>query len=276
MNIDYHIDKLRSSVKSKGKWKYNPITIKLIDSYTGLGIEQAMIDYIANGDLTTYVDKINQYDKIIWEYSTQGQASNPVSTRQTKILSTWRESIWTPIWARLRSELQKRTDEKLVVIQNMEVAQTIYSDKIIKFKDVDGGIGIQKGGVVLPLLAVEDKGGHACSTMMDGIQGQGLQFHQSFPYSLFWLITDNNFSVKEDKLVAFYQDVGNIICERGDNRKNIRSYNPIRHDRLASAIKIADEYFSKENIERCVEPIVIPAKDKRFIRKIIDEQGTLI
>ena len=127
MNINYHIEKLRHSAKDKGKWYDHPITNDLIAEYERLDISHAMQDYITTGDLSTYVNRINEYDKFIYEYARKGQASNPVSTRQTKILSTWREAIWTPIWERLKNQLQGKTELSLVTIQNKKVLQNIFS-----------------------------------------------------------------------------------------------------------------------------------------------------
>ena len=277
MNLNYHIDKLESSFNKKSKWKGNPIIGRLMNEYRNLGITQAMKDYVLTGDLSTYIKKINEYDFIIYQYAKESQASNPVSTRQTKILSTWRENIWTPIWERLRSILQTRTNLKLVTIQNKPVAQSFYSTGEYKFKDVDGGIGlIIKEGLIEPLLSVEDKGGHACSTAMDGIQGQGLQFSLSYPYSLFLFITDNNFSVKDDKSTALYQNVDGIICSRGTNRKNLKGYDPVDENRIDAVIKKVESYFTKKMISLCVKNRrTIKVKGQSHsIRNVLDQKGS--
>lgn len=286
MNLNYHIDKLESSFNKKSKWKGNPIIGRLMNEYRNLGITQAMEDYISTGDLLTYVKKINKYDFIIYQYAKESQASNPVSTRQTKILSTWRENIWTPIWERLRSILQTRTNLKLVTIQNDKVIQSFYSTGEYKFKDVDGGIGyipsdslfslIKGKRLIEPLLSVEDKGGHACSTAMDGIQGQGLQFSLSYPNSLFFFITDNNFSVKDDKSTALYQNVDGIICSRGKNRKNLKGYDPVDENRIDAVIKKVESYFTKKMISLCVKnrrPIQVKGQSQS-IRNVLDQKGS--
>lgn len=276
MNLNYHLDTLKNSFSKKNKWKGNLVIGLLINEYQKLGITQAMEDYISTGDLSSYVKEINQYDKIIYEYAKKSQASNPVSTRQTKILSTWRENIWTPIWEKIRSKLQTRTDFKLVTIQNQKVVQSFFSTGENKFKDVDGGIGIMiKEGLIEPLLSGEDKGGHLCSTAMDGIQGQGLQFSLSYPYSLFFLITDNNFTVNESKSTELYQNVNAVICSRGTNKKNIKVYNPIDASRIDLVIKKVESYFTKEMISKCVEnriPIQVKGQSQP-IRSSIDQIG---
>ena len=79
MNINYHYNSLIKSLKKKGKWQGHSVTQTLINEYERLDIEQAMKDYIADGDLKTYVTKINEYDRIIGEFKNTEQATNPVS-----------------------------------------------------------------------------------------------------------------------------------------------------------------------------------------------------
>ena len=278
MNINYHIETLKKSAKKKGKGFDHPITNSLIDEYERLDTSQAMEDYITTGDLSTYVNRINEYDKFIYEYARKGQASNPVSTRQNKNLSTWREVIWTPIWERLKNQLQGKTELSLVTIQNKKVLQNIFSTGDMKFKDVDGGIGIQDKEdkkLIRPLLIVEDKGGHADSTAMDGVQGQALQFSLSFPKSIFLFITDNNFSVGKHKNKTMYQNVNGVICERGENLKNVKGYNPVDHVKIQTVIDKVTTHFTSEAIDECWKNVIeIPAINSSGpIRKDIDQKG---
>jgi len=186
-----------------------------------------------------YIDQITPYDKFMWEeWHRLPQKSNPINVGQNKKYSTWREQKWAPIFELVRRSItQTWQGVNLVVIQNRPVVETVYSNGYIAFKDVDGGIGIETRikesnyTVLIPVIAVEDKGGHACSTCFNGVNAQGLRLHQSFPNAKHIFITDNNISVGRDKGTEIADNINLVISERGENRQR-ESYPTLKAERF--------------------------------------------
>jgi len=189
--------------------------------------EQAMREFTqGNIDVATYIKSITPYDQFMWDkWHEYPQKSNPINIGQNKKYSSWREQKWAPIWERVRQHLKTLIawkDVELVVIQNQPVAETVYSNGYLAFKDVDGGLAIKtkinSQTVYVPVIAVEDKGGHACSTCFGGVNAQALRLHLSFPNAKHVFITDNNVSVAAKKGAQIADNINLIVLERGQNR----------------------------------------------------------
>lgn len=187
-------------------------------------VEQAMKDYVEDKITTEqYIDRITPYDQFMWEKAHEKpQKSNPINTGQNKKYSTWREQKWAPVFEKIRRRVEPQWSTSLVVIQNKQVVETVYNDGYIAFKDVDGGLAIESTinnkKVLIPVIAVEDKGGHACSTCFNGVNAQGLRLHQSFPNAKHVFITDNNVSVGANKGMQIADHINLTVLERGTNR----------------------------------------------------------
>lgn len=203
-------------------------------------VERSM-ERLVKGQISVkdYVEQITPYDQFMWEeWHRLPQKSNPINIGQNKKYSSWREQKWAPIFELVRQAIQPLWKSvKLEVIQNRPVVETVYSNGYIAFKDVDGGIGIAAHiehspyEVLIPVVAVEDKGGHACSTCFNGVNAQGLRLHQSFPNAKHIFITDNNISVGKDKGTEIADNINLVISERGENRKK-EWYPALKADRF--------------------------------------------
>ena len=199
-NLQYHRKTLTASSTDH---PYIKQAISMLDA-----VEAAMENLLdGNIDVEEYINRITPYDKFMWEkFHELPQKSNPININQNKKYSSWREQKWAPIFELVRIELLKNPswdDTKVVLIQNRPIVETVYSNGYTPFKDVDGGLAIETHingkKVLIPIIAVEDKGGHACSTCFNGVNAQGLRLHQSFPNAKHVFITDNNVSVGATK-----------------------------------------------------------------------------
>lgn len=231
-------------------------------------------------DIQTYIERITPYDKFMYQSAkAKPQKSNPINTLQNKKYSTWREQKWSPIWKLIQTEISEKWNvDNLLVIQNKQVVEQIYSSGYMKFKDVDGGLGfefaIDGKKIVMPIVAVEDKGGHACSTCFDGVSAQSLRLHRCLPNALTVFITDNNISVGKTKESETFCDIGLIVVERGKN-KVIQSYPALNasifqevRDGIVDRLSALDlEYFTKYK--------VITSKKQGKFRDEIDNTGII-
>jgi len=187
-------------------------------------VESAMKNLI-NGsiDINHYIDEITVYDKFMWDkFHEKPQKSNPINITQNKKYSSWREQLWAPIFDLIRKSLEEKWDTELVLIQDDNVARTVYNSGDVKIKSVDNGIAIKHDIFdkiyLIPILIVEDKGGNACATTFDGVEAQALTFHRSFPNAKFAFITDNKISVSTKNPIHFYDNINLVICQRGKNK----------------------------------------------------------
>jgi hypothetical protein len=177
------------------EWKNHP---DLVSAITYLDeVENAIIEYsnfkISNEE---YVQRVTPFDKHLYTcYYNGKQKTNPFNTNQNKSFSNWKELYWMPMVERLRKRLVEATGIPFVLIQGEKnrVAVSVYENGKWKSKDVDLGMGlISTSGFVIPIIAIECKGGHACATCHDGIWGQGTRMKKTFPNSLQGFITDNH------------------------------------------------------------------------------------
>lgn len=244
-------------------------------------VEQAMTDLVEGKiSIEMYINKITPYDEFMWKHAkSKPQKSNPINTLQNKKYSTWREQKWAPIWELIRLKISKiwKTD-KLVVIQNMKVVESIYSSGHVKYKDVDGGIAFEftlnGKKVFFPIIAVEDKGGHACSTCFDGVSAMSLRLHRTFPNAWHVFVTDNNISVGVEKESEIYSDIDLIISERGTNKKN-EAYPKLKYQRFQDVKDGMISKLSSVDMKDFFTYNSITSKKSGSFRSEIDSTGIM-
>ena len=244
-------------------------------------VEKAMEDVVAEKiSIEKYIDIIMPYDKFMYQSAKmKPQKSNPINTLQNKKYSTWREQKWAPIWELVRKEIAvKWKTNSLVLIQNLPVVESIYSSGYLKFKDVDGGIGfklkLNNKEVLFPIVAVEDKGGHACSTCFDGVSAQSLRLHRCLPNAFHVFITDNDISVGKDKVSDIYNDIDLIVSERGTNR-NREDYPKLVAKRFEEVKNGMIDRLSKMSIDDFTKYHVISSTKTSIFREDIDKSGVV-
>ena len=246
-------------------------------------VEQSMTDLL-NGeiDIEEYINRITPYDKFMWEkWHELPQKSNPINVGQNKKYSTWREQKWAPIFELVRQELLKDPlwkNSKVVVIQNRPIVETVYSNGYTPFKDVDGGLAIEtvinNKTVLVPIIAVEDKGGHACSTCFNGVNAQGLRLHQSFPNAKHVFITDNNVSVGVTKGSEIADHINLVVCERGDNRVK-EKYPSLKYARFQEVKDKLIAKLSSSQPAQFTKYNVIESNSNTTLRESIDNTGII-
>jgi hypothetical protein len=244
-------------------------------------VEKAMKDLV-NGliDIKEYINAITPYDQFMYERAKmKPQKSNPINTLQNKKYSTWREQKWAPIWELIRIEMSETwKTSNLITIQNKQIVESIYSSGYIKYKDVDGGISFEFNlngkKVLFPIVAVEDKGGHACSTCFDGVSAQSLRLHRCLPNAFHVFITDNNISVGKDKESETFCDIDLIVSERGQNRKT-EKYPKLNADRFQEVKDGIISRLKKVSIDHFKEFVAIQSKKNGKFRNEIDQSGII-
>jgi hypothetical protein len=242
------------------------------------------MERLVNGQISVkdYVEQITPYDQFMWEeWHRLPQKSNPINIGQNKKYSSWREQKWAPIFELVRQAIQPLwKSANLEVIQNRPVVETVYSNGYIAFKDVDGGIGISAHleqspyAVLIPVIAVEDKGGHACSTCFNGVNAQGLRLHQSFPNAKHIFITDNNISVGKDKGTEIADNINLVISERGDNRKK-EWYPALKADRFQEVKDGLIDRLSAMKSDDFISYRVIHSSGESTLRESVEKTGVI-
>lgn len=245
-------------------------------------VEQSMAKFIDHRNTDQYIKEISAYDEFMYRSAKiKPQKSNPINTLQNKKYSTWREQKWAPIFESIRLELaQHWKTNKLVLIQNKKVAESVYSSGYIKYKDVDGGIGFEmevgskKTKVLVPIIAVEDKGGHACSTCFDGVAAQSLRLHRCFPQAWSVFITDNQITVGAAKESEIYNDIDLIVMERGQNRKKVEypTLDATRFSEVRTGLLLR---LKKSKLDDFAQYLEIQSSKSGRFRSEIEKTGTL-
>lgn len=269
MNHQYHRQNL---IASESEHPYVVQALALLDR-----AEQAILDLVEHRiTIEKYVEEITEYDRYIWaKWHELPQKSNPINVGQNKKYSSWREQKWAPIYELVRQQMaQVWQTDRLVVIQNRPVVETVYSNGYIALKDVDGGIGVEHAingrKLLLPIIAVEDKGGHACSTCFNGVNAQGLRLHQSFPEAKHVFITDNNVSVGQKKGFEIADHINLIVCERGQNRQ-AESYPALDATRFRMVHDGFIERLSQTPLETFTKYVTISSSHTETLRERIDQ-----
>lgn len=226
--------------------------------------ELACSDFInSNIDVEEFVERITPLDEWAFRlYWGAPQKTNWMNTGQNKNYPILKETIWTAIFERIRKDILKRTGIEYTLIQGKrggQVAVAVFEDGKIKTKDVDTGLALQhKEGFLVPVVAAECKGGHACSTCHDGIWGQGVRMKRQFPNSIQAFVTDNNITVGLKTDVSTYSDgIDFTFCERGENNseswvvkdKTRTIYNRLNPKVMQTAMNIFTEIVSSQSTE---------------------------
>ena len=266
------------NMSNDGKWKNHPDLIEAIDYLDD--VEDAIARY-SNFEISAndYVKLVSPFDQHLYKcYYTGGQKTNPFNTNQNKAFSIWKELYWVPMVERLRKRLVEATGIPFVLIQGEKkrVAVSAYKNGKYKTKDVDLGIGlVHPSGYIIPVIAIECKGGHACATCHDGIWGQGTRMKKTFPNALQGFITDNNISVGKQTPIEEYSDAIDFeLIERGDNKnRKLKVYSALLSSRLSLA---EDKLFEKvsnmpETHWRTIN--LLPTPCGIGFRKQMDEHG---
>lgn len=274
-NLQYHRKTLTASSTDH---PYIKQAISMLDA-----VEQAMEDLLnGNVDVEEYINRITPYDKFMWEkFHELPQKSNPININQNKKYSSWREQKWAPIFELVRLELLKNPAwdaTKVVLIQNRPIVETVYSNGYTPLKDVDGGLAIETHingkKVLIPIIAVEDKGGHACSTCFNGVNAQGLRLHQSFPNAKHVFITDNNVSVGATKGSEIADHINLVVCERGENRVK-EKYPALKYSRFQEVKDTLIDKLSNTTPTQFTTYNVIESNSSKTLRESIDDSGII-
>lgn len=233
--------------------------IALLDQF-----ELACDNFINNKiDIEDFVKGITPLDEWAFRlYWGAPQKTNWMNTGQNKNYPILKETIWTAIFERIRQEVFKRTNVEYTLIQGKrggQVAVAVFEDGKIKTKDVDTGLALQHNdGFLVPVIAAECKGGHACSTCHDGIWGQGVRMKRQFPNAIQAFVTDNNVTVGLKTDVSTYSDgIDFTFCERGENNseawvvkdKTRTVYNRLNPRTMQTAIDIFTEIVSSHTVD---------------------------
>ena len=274
-NLQYHRKTLTASSTDH---PYIKQAVSMLDE-----VEPAMSDLLdGNIEIEEYINRITPYDKFMWEkWHELPQKSNPINIGQNKKYSSWREQKWAPIFELVKRELLKNPNwdgVKLVIIQNRPIVETVYSNGYTPFKDVDGGIAIETiingKKVLIPVIAVEDKGGHACSNCFNGVNAQGLRLHQSFPNAKHVFITDNNVSVGATKGSEIADHINLVVCERGLNRVK-EKYPALQHSRFQEVKDNLIEKLSSTQPMQFTKYNIIQSNSTKTLRESIDNSGII-
>lgn len=243
--------------------------------------EEAMKQFTQGDiDVVGYIDQITAYDQFMWDkWHEFPQKSNPINIGQNKKYSSWREQKWAPIWERIRQRLDTMDawrDVELIVIQNQPVVETVYSNGYIAFKDVDGGLAIKSiingQTVYVPVIAVEDKGGHACATCFGGVNAQALRLHLSFPNAKHVFITDNNVSVGVKKGAQIADNINLLVLERGQNRVK-QKYPPLAADRFQAVLDGVGDNLAKTDPSEFIRYNIVNTSTNLTLREQTDTTG---
>lgn len=274
-NLQYHRKTLTASSTDHS---YIKQAILLLDA-----VEAAIQDLLdGNIDVEEYIKRITPYDKFMWEkFHELPQKSNPININQNKKYSSWREQKWAPIFELVRIELLKNpawNTTKVVLIQNNPIVETVYSNGYTPLKDVDGGLAIETNingkKVLVPIIAVEDKGGHACSTCFNGVNAQGLRLHQSFPNAKHVFITDNNVSVGVTKGSEIADHINLVVVERGVNRVK-EKYPALKYARFQEVKNTLIDKLSSTTPLQFTTYNVIESSSSKTLRESIDNDGLI-
>jgi hypothetical protein len=271
MNFQYH---RKTLIASEIDHPYVITALTMLDT-----VEQAMKDLVEGKiDIPKYINAITPYDKFLLEkFYEKPQKSNPINTFQNKKYSTWREQKWAPIFELIRQDMEKKwKGTTLVVIQNKPVMETVYTNGYIARKDVDGGLGIEiklnGKNEIIPVIAVEDKGGHCCSYQTNSVNAMALRLHQSFPNQKSMLITDNNVSVGKKTGVEIADNINILVLERGQNRVH-EAYPKLDAKRFEEVRKGIINKLSKMSPSDFTNYITIQSNLKGTLRDQIDTTG---
>ena len=277
MNYKYHRNTLIASDHN------HPMVKKCLTMLDGF--EQAVEDFCENIiDAETYFERITEYDTYMFMSArSKPQKSNPINTLQNKKYSTYREMITLPIWYHLISRLKKLeqwADIDLAVIQNISILETKYSNGKYNTKDVDGGIAIrtQINGEkkYIPVIAVEDKGGHACKTTVNGVNAIGLRLHQSFPTAIFGFVTDNNVTVGKKQGSEIIDNTNFFLCERGEIDGWDKNYQPLKAYRFVNLEEQLFGYLKDMQPSKFLNYNTIFSSSNKTLRDMLRETGGVI
>ena len=205
--------------------------------------------------INEFVDGINDLDQ--WAYNMyyrEPQKSNWMNIGQNKNYPIIKETVWTAIFEHVRKIAIENTNIEFTLIQGKSggsVAVAVFEDGTIKTKDVDTGIAIKHpDGFLVPVIAGECKGGHACSSVHDGIWGQAVRMKKQFPNSVQVLITDNQITVGKKYDVSAYEEIDFVISERGPNVGKMKDQkdNFIDKSIVTKSIEIFVNLLSKQSV----------------------------
>jgi hypothetical protein len=283
MDTKYHINLVKNPSTGYSRTAEDA---KLVQTAVGLYVsaEQAMIDFLADGDHKKYIKGIEAYDKFVWEASHKGDKSNLFAYKKIKVSPTWTEQIWAPIFERVKKEMEKHWGVELVLIQNITVVESLGSDGPTAFKDVDGGVGIvkqfpgQKKSVVMPVVVAEDKTGHFCKTACTNVDGIIRRVRGMNSNVLAFGITDNNISVgKTVEVDNAYGSGGVLVQQRGfgfNNNKKIK-YPELNSDKFKLVEDMCIKYLKTKKPTDFSD--VAPSKTSGvLLRDKIDATGCYI
>jgi len=205
------------------------------------------IQKFINGDIEVaeFVDGVSELDEWAFRmYWGSYQKTNWLNTGQNKKYPIIQETIWSAVMEKVRQLVVDKTGLDFILVQGKaggQVAVAVFEDGSIKTKDVDTGIALRHpNGFLVPVIAAECKGGHACSTVHDGIWGQAIRMKKQFPNALQVFITANNNTVGKKIDVSTYEDIDFEFCERGKNNAEKfakgSGYNSLNHFVFETAI----------------------------------------
>lgn len=282
MDTKYHIKLVENPSTGYKRTKEDAVLVAAATALYPV-VEQAMIQFVADGDHNKLVSAYKAYDKFVWEASHKGDKTNLFAYKKIKVSPTWTEQMWAPVFERIRIEMSKHWGVELVLIQNMEVVESLSEKGPTAFKDVDGGIGIVKTfpgikkTVVMPIVVAEDKTGHYCKVACTGVDGIVRRVKTMNPNVLAFCVTDNNISVGRNAEVEHvFGSGGVLIQQRGIGHNNARiSYPELEAGQFKLVETLCLKYLKSKTVEDFLN--VTPSKTSGvLLRDRIDSAGSYI
>lgn len=280
MDTKYHINLVLNPSTSYHRTKNDADLVKQAQELYPAA-EKAMLDYLQTGDADRYVQGIRDYDRFVWLASHQGDKSNIFAYKKIKVSPTWTEQMWAPVFERVRQAMQAHWSAELVLIQNMEVVESLTARGPSGYKDVDGGIGVVKKfegyrkPAVMPIVVSEKKTGHFCKTACTGVDGIVRRVRMMNPAVLALAITDNNVSVgrKVDVINSF--GAGGVLIQQrglGNNGDKTLAYPELDADKFALVERLCVNYLKSLDLD-CFTDVRPGENSGVSLRGEIDSKG---
>jgi hypothetical protein len=239
--------------------------------------EKSIVKVINDGNWEMYIDTITNYDKFLWECNHQHpQKTNPINILQNKKYSSYRETLLIPLWYRIKNRISFDT----IVLTNTSVIQTMFSDAVDNFKDVDGGLGISikvgEKNKILPIIVNEDKSGHFCKTQASNVNGIMKKFEEFNSNIIRLCTTDNKITIGKNIDSELISSISILASLRKNNLEH-NVYNKLNWEIFSSLESvIVDKLNEIGDIRFGIDKYKIKDKQNKLIRESIDSSGIFI
>lgn len=243
-----------------------------IDSF-----EKSIVTVINDGNWEMYIDTITNYDKFLWECNHKHpQKTNPINILQNKKYSSYRETLLIPLWYRIKNRISFDT----IVLTNTSVIQTMFSDDVDNFKDVDGGLGVSlkvgNKSKILPIIVNEDKSGHFCKTQASNVNGIMKKFEEFNSNIVRLCTTDNKITIGKNIDSELISSISILASLRKNNLEH-NKYNKLNWEIFSTLeSKIVDKLNEIGDIGFNIDRYKMIDKQNKLIRESIDSSGIFI